>query len=36
MKFEMAEIKIEKFEIMDIITTSVEEEECTDDITPWG
>ena len=29
--FEMAEIKIEKFEIMDVITTSTEEEECWTD-----
>ena len=36
MKFEMAEIKIEKFEIMDIITTSVEDDQCTEDITDWG
>ena len=37
MKFEMAEIKIEKFEIMDIITTSVEDDEqCPEDITDWG
>lgn len=35
MKFEMAEVKIEKFEIMDIITTS-NEETCPEDITDWG
>ena len=26
MKFEMAEIKVEKFEVMDVITASVEKE----------
>ena len=32
MKFEMAEIKVEKFEIMDVITTSTEEECWTDGV----
>lgn len=36
MKFEMAEVKIEKFEIMDIITTSNDDDTCPEDITDWG
>ena len=36
MKFEMAEIKIEKFEIMDIITTSTDDDMDCDDITDWS
>lgn len=36
MKFEMAEIKIEKFEIADVITTSTEELPDIEDMLPIG
>lgn len=38
MKFEMAEIKIEKFEIMDVITSSVviDEGDACSNITEWS